>query len=119
LSGAALLILPFALVIDRPWTLSPGLHSASALFGLALLSTAIAFVVWFRLITTAGPSNTSLVTFLIPFTALGFGILLLGEEPTLGSVLGLVIILAGLAVTQLKSSLSKTRAPDGAQQVPR
>jgi drug/metabolite transporter (DMT)-like permease len=119
LSGAALLILPFALVIDRPWTLSPGLHSASALFGLALLSTAIAFVVWFRLITTAGPSNTSLVTFLIPFTALGFGILLLGEEPPLGSVLGLVIILAGLAVTQLKSSLSKTRAPDGAQQVPR
>jgi drug/metabolite transporter (DMT)-like permease len=119
LSGATLLILPVALVIDRPWTLSPGLHSASALFGLALLSTAIAFVVWFRLITTAGPSNTSLVTFLIPFTALGFGILVLGEKPTLGSVLGLVIILAGLTVTQLKSSLSKARAPDGAQQVPR
>jgi drug/metabolite transporter (DMT)-like permease len=69
LCGATLLILPVALVIDRPWTLSPGVHSISALFGLALLSTAIAFVVWFRLITTAGPSNTSLVTFLIPFTA--------------------------------------------------
>ena len=104
LCGATLLILPVALVIDRPSTLSPGVHSISALFGLALLSTAIAFVVWFRLITTAGPSNTSLVTFLIPFTALGLGILLLGEKPSLGSLLGLVIILVGLGVTQLTSS---------------
>jgi drug/metabolite transporter (DMT)-like permease len=102
LCGATLLILPAALVIDRPWTLSPGLQSIGALFGLALLSTAVAFVVWFRLIKTAGPSNTSLVTFLIPFTALGFGILLLGEKLSLGSLLGLGIILAGLAVTQLK-----------------
>lgn len=104
LCGATLLILPAALLIDRPWTLSPGLHSMGALFGLALLSTALAFVVWFRLITTAGPSNTSLVTFLIPFTALAFGILLLKEEPSFGSLLGLVIILAGLAVTQVRSS---------------
>ena len=119
LSGATLLILPVALVIDRPWTLSPGALSLSALLGLALFSTAIAFVVWFRLITTAGPSNTSLVTFLIPLTALGFGVLLLGEKPSLASLLGLVIILAGLAVTQVKSPPSRTRAPDGAPQVPR
>src|SRR5262245_1352658 len=108
LSGATLLILPLALVVDRPWTLSPGPLSISALLALALLSTAIAFVVWFRLITTAGPSNTSLVTFLIPFAALGFGVLLLGEKPTLGSFLGLVVILAGLAVTQLKLARSTT-----------
>ena len=119
LSGATLLILPVSLVIDRPWTLSPGPLSIGALLALALLSTAVAFVVWFRLITTAGPSNTSLVTFLIPITALGLGVLLLGEKPTLGSVLGLLIILTGLAVTQLKSSRSKTRAPGGAQQAPR
>jgi drug/metabolite transporter (DMT)-like permease len=104
LCGATLLILPVAFVIDAPWTLSPGVYSISALVSLALLSTAVAFVVWFRLITTAGPSNTSLVTFLIPFTALGLGILLLGEKTSLGSLLGLAIILAGLAVTQIKSS---------------
>lgn len=119
LSGATLLILPLALAIDRPWTLSPGPLSIGALAGLALLSTAVAFVVWFRLITTAGPSNTSLVTFLIPFAALGFGVLLLGEKPTYGSLLGLVIILAGLAVTQVKAQASRTRAADGAQQAPR
>jgi drug/metabolite transporter (DMT)-like permease len=104
LSGATLLILPVALVIDPPWTSNPGIYSIGALLGLALLSTAVAFIVWFKLINTAGPSNTSLVTFLIPFTALAFGILLLGEKPSLGSLVGLVIILAGLAVTQLKSS---------------
>jgi drug/metabolite transporter (DMT)-like permease len=112
LCGATLLILPVALVIDRPWMLSPGLRSMAALLGLALFSTAVAFVVWFRLIATAGASNTSLVTFLIPFTALGLGILLLGEKPSLGSLIGLVIILVGLAVTQLKSSrLSSSSQP--------
>jgi drug/metabolite transporter (DMT)-like permease len=115
LSGATLLLLPLALVIDRPSTLNPGPLSISALLGLALLSTAIAFVVWFRLITTAGPSNTSLVTFLIPLTALGSGVLLLGEQPTSASIIGLVIILTGLTITQLNSS----RAPDAAKQVPR
>ena len=104
LCGATLLILPVALVIEAPWTVSAGVYSLGALVGLALLSTAVAFVVWFRLITTAGPSNTSLVTFLIPFSALGLGILLLGEKPSMASLLGLVIILAGLAVTQVKSS---------------
>ena len=104
LCAATLLILPIALAIDRPWTLSPGVQSIGALLGLALLSTAIAFVVWFRLITTAGPSNTSLVTFLIPFAALGFGVLLLGEKPSVGSLLGLVIILFGLVITQLTAS---------------
>ena len=104
LCGATLLLLPIALLIDAPWTSSPGVYSLGALAGLALLSTALAFVVWFRLITSAGPSNTSLVTFLIPFSALGLGIVLLGERPSTPSLLGLVIILAGLAVTQLRSS---------------
>jgi drug/metabolite transporter (DMT)-like permease len=109
LCGATLLIFPVALLIEAPWTLSPGILSLGALAGLALLSTALAFVVWFRLISTAGPSNTSLVTFLIPFSALGLGILLLGEKPSIASFLGLLIILAGLAVTQIKSSWPNSR----------
>lgn len=108
LCGASLLILPAALLLDRPWTLSPGLHSLAALIALALLSTALGFVVWFKLITTAGPSNTSLVTFLIPFTALGLGLTLLDEKPSAASLLGLGIILAGLAITQARRTQLKT-----------
>ena len=104
LCGATLLILPAALVVDHPWTLSPGVQSISALFGLALLSTAIAFVVWFRLITTAGPSNTSLVTFPDSIYCAGVWHTAASERPSLSSLLGLVIILVGLAVTQLTSS---------------
>lgn len=102
LLGATVLILPAALILERPWTLHPGVLSLGALIGLALFSTALAFVVWFRLIQTAGPSNTSLVTFIIPFTALVLGVLLLGEEPTGSSIFGLLIILTGLGVTQLR-----------------
>jgi drug/metabolite transporter (DMT)-like permease len=102
LCAATLLILPAALVLERPWTLSPGLHSLAALVALALLSTALAFVIWFKLIISAGPGNTSLVTFLIPFTALGLGVALLDEMPSAATLLGLGIIVAGLAISQAK-----------------
>jgi drug/metabolite transporter (DMT)-like permease len=101
LCGATLLILPAALVLERPWTLNPGLQSLAGLLGLAVLSTAAAFVVWFRLIASVGPGNTSLVTFLIPIVALALGATALGERPAAGSLVGMIAILAGLAVTQL------------------
>jgi drug/metabolite transporter (DMT)-like permease len=103
LFAATLLILPAALILERPWTVSAGWLSLGALLALAFFSTAVAFVVWFRLIQTAGPSNTSLVTFVIPFTALALGVLILGEQPSRSALLGLLIILVGLAITQLRA----------------
>jgi drug/metabolite transporter (DMT)-like permease len=118
LCGATLLILPLALMIDRPWALAPSVQSVGALCGLAVLSTALAFVVWFELIRTAGPSNTSLVTFLIPFTAIGAGVLLLGEQPSIGALLGLAILLAGVAVTQKRPDTPMNRpVASGARRV--
>lgn len=100
LTAATLLALPPALLVDKPWTLSPSLVSTAALLGLALPSTAVAFVVWFKLIRSAGPSNTSLVTFLIPPAALGMGVLVLDEQPSEPALLGLAIILCGVALSQ-------------------
>ena len=102
LAGATVLILPAVLLLEHPWTLRPGVASLAALCGLAILSTAIGFVVWFRLIKSAGPSNTSLVTFLIPPVALALGIAVLGEQPSASSLAGVAIIFAGLAITQLR-----------------
>ena len=62
LIGAALLIFPLAL-LEQPWTLRPNLLSVGAILGLSLLSTALAFIVWFQLIFSIGASNTSMVTF--------------------------------------------------------
>jgi drug/metabolite transporter (DMT)-like permease len=98
LTGATTLIVPFATILEAPWTLQPGLLSMSAVLGLALLSTAIAFIVWFRLILTAGATNTSMVTFLIPITALLLGTFILDEQLHWASFVGLVLILSGLAV---------------------
>lgn len=100
LTGAALLVLPAALLLERPWTVEPGLQPLAALCALAVVSTALAFVVWFQLITRVGASRTSLVTFLIPFSALGLGVALLGEKPSASALGGLALILAGLAVIQ-------------------
>jgi drug/metabolite transporter (DMT)-like permease len=100
LTVSAIAILPVALAVDRPWTLPlPGLEIWAALLGLALVSTALAYVIFFRLLAGAGAVNTALVTLLVPATALLLGTLVLGEAFSLGEALGMAVILAGLVVT--------------------
>jgi len=70
----------------------------AALLGLALFSTALAYAMYFKLISSAGPANAMLVTFLLPVTALIVGNLILGEPVTLRAVLGMGVILLGLAL---------------------
>jgi drug/metabolite transporter (DMT)-like permease len=65
--------------------------------GLALLSTALAYVIYFRILASAGATNLLLVTFLIPVSALALGTLVLGERPDASAFAGLALIFAGLA----------------------
>lgn len=98
LSCAALLMLPIALMIDQPWALPlPGLATSFAVAGLALLSTALAFTLYFRILATAGATNLLLVTFLIPVSALFLGMTILGERLEPRHFAGLALIAAGLA----------------------
>jgi drug/metabolite transporter (DMT)-like permease len=96
MTTAALLALPIALVVDRPWTLSVGARTWGALLGLALLSTALGFVLYFRLLATAGATNVMLVTLLMPIVALLLGSLLLGEPVAATALGGMALIFAGL-----------------------
>jgi drug/metabolite transporter (DMT)-like permease len=96
MTTAAVLALPIALVVDRPWTLSVGARTWGALLGLALLSTALGFVLYFRLLATAGATNVMLVTLLMPIVALLLGALLLGEAVTAMALAGMALIFAGL-----------------------
>jgi len=98
-SAAALLLVPAALLVDTPWTLpmpSPG--TWGALIGLAVLSTALAYVLYFRILARAGATNVLLVTFLIPVSAILLGTLFLGERITWIEALGMALISLGLAV---------------------
>ncbi len=75
--------------------------------GLALLCTAVAYLLYFYLIANAGPTKTLTVTFLVPVFGLLFGVLLLKEPFGLGTIAGLGIILVGVAlVTEVRLGVS-------------
>ncbi len=98
LTGSTLMMLPVALVVDKPWTL-PALSVTTwgAVTGLALLCTAVAYVIYFRLLASAGATNLLLVTFLIPVSALMLGTTILGERLEPRQLAGMVMIGLGLA----------------------
>jgi len=98
-TGSSLVLVPLALVVDQPWTLpTPSAAVVASMVALAVVSTALAYGLYFRILGTAGATNLLLVTFLIPVTANLLGILVLGE--TLGGehVVGMALIGLGLAV---------------------
>jgi drug/metabolite transporter (DMT)-like permease len=98
LTAGALLMLPFAFAIDRPWTQGlPPIGALGAITALALICTAFAYVLYFRLIDRAGATNALLVTLLVPPTAILLGALFLGESLAAQDFLGLLLIALGLA----------------------
>jgi drug/metabolite transporter (DMT)-like permease len=98
ITASTIILLPMAVVVDRPWTLPPpDLHVWAALAGIALLSTALAYMLYFRILATVGATNLLLVTFLLPISALLLGVFVLGETITEGALFGMLIIGAGLA----------------------
>lgn len=98
LTTSAIIMTPLAFAIDRPWTLAnPGLGAWAALLALAFFSTAMAYILYFRLLATAGATNLLLVTFLLPISALLLGTLALGEVIAPNALVGMVLIAGGLA----------------------
>lgn len=97
LSASAIMALPLALIVDRPWTLGPNALSLGATAALALLSTALAYLIYFRVLAVAGATNLLLVTFLIPVSAILLGALVLGERLEWTAFAGMALIFAGLA----------------------
>jgi drug/metabolite transporter (DMT)-like permease len=75
----------------------PSLSAIAALIGVAAISTALAYVLYFRILATAGATNLLLVTFLIPVSAILLGTLFLGEVLTPRQFAGMALIGAGLA----------------------
>ena len=99
---AAVVSVPVALVVDQPWHLDPGWTAVSILFWIGVGPTAIATLVHLKLIASAGPTFMSLINYCIPVVALLLGVALLGEEPGANAYSGLLLILAGIALSQLR-----------------
>lgn len=93
LTCAAIILLPVALAVDQPWQLPiPNASAIAAVAALAVLSTALAYIVFFRLMAISGPINTSLVSLLIPVSAIAFGTVFLSEVLLPRHIAGALVI---------------------------
>ncbi len=96
-TASALIMLPIAIVVDQPQNLPmPDVEIWASVLGLAVVSTALAYIIFFKLLASVGATNLLLVTFLIPITAIWLGITFLGEELLLIHIIGMGIIGLGL-----------------------
>ncbi len=99
LLAASLLLMPFMLAIDRPWSGPvPSATAIGAVVAGATFSTALGYVLYYRILASAGATNLQLVTFLIPVFACLLGILFLGEVLAARHVAGMAAIGMGLAM---------------------
>ena len=95
--ASSLVLLPLMAVVDQPWTLPlPGMATLASLVGVAAFSTALAYILYFRILATAGATNLLLVTLLIPATSIALGVTLLDEAMRMSHFVGLAVIGCGL-----------------------
>jgi drug/metabolite transporter (DMT)-like permease len=110
-SASALMILPLAMLVDRPWELAmPSGAAVASVLGLAALSTALAYVIYFRILALAGAVNLLLVTFLVPVSAILLGTLVLHEALLARHLVGMALIGAGLVAIDGRAAAAAQRA---------
>lgn len=101
---ASLIVVPMALWHYPPSVLTPRWQSVAAVGWLGVVPTAIATVLYFQLIRSAGPSFMAVVNYLSPGVAVLLGLWIMGEHPSPNAYLGLALILVGIAVAQRRRS---------------
>lgn len=110
-TASSLILIPAMLLIDQPWNLpAPSLPAIGALIGVASLSTALAYILYFQLLATAGVTNLLLVTLLIPVSAILLGTFVLGELLEPKHFVGIALIGFGLAAIDGRPWRIATRA---------
>lgn len=108
LTASSLIMLPLVLVVEQPWTMAmPPAPVIAAILALALISTAFAYLVFFRVLSIAGATSASLVTLLVPPAAILLGIVFLGETLTLMETMGLGLIALGLLSLDNRLSIKR------------
>lgn len=96
-TAATIMMTPIVLIYDAPWRLNaPGGLIIASLIGLGLFSTALAYIIFFHILAVGGAINASLVTLLIPVSAILLGSVFLGERLAINHFAGMVLISLGL-----------------------
>lgn len=108
---ATLILLPITLFVDQPWDYADAsLEAWGAVVGLAVLSTSVAYLIFFRILARAGAVNILLVNFIVPVSAILLGVFILGELLTLEQLIGMAFIALGLALIDGRLFARKSRA---------
>jgi len=95
--ASSVMLLPVMLIVDQPWQLAlPSVPVMLSIVGVALLSTALAYILFFNILKQAGATNLSLVTLLIPVSAICLGVMFLDETIDVIDLCGLGLIGIGL-----------------------
>jgi drug/metabolite transporter (DMT)-like permease len=100
--GASAVLVPASLIFDKPWTLTPSTAGMLGALFLALVSTALAFLIYFRLLRTIGSAGTLSVGYVRVGVAVLLGVILFGEPLTTAIVIGLVCVVAGVVMVTRK-----------------
>ncbi len=96
-TASTVLLFPIAMIVDRPWELAmPKIETWGAVFGIAILCTSIAYIIYFRILRTAGATNLMIVTLLVPVSAIWLGVVFLGESLSVEQIIGMLLIGIGL-----------------------
>lgn len=95
---AATVLLPLALIVDRPWTLAPGVAAILATALLSVFCTGVALSIYFRLVRTLGSMGVASQSYLRAGVGLVLGVVFLGETPSLHAAIGLIAAIAGVAL---------------------
>lgn len=106
----ALVLVPASLIFDRPWTLAPSRDSVLALLALSVFSTAIAFVIYFRLLRTLGTVGATAQAYLRVPIGVAVGVVFLGESLSTTAWIGLACVIAGVAAMTLPRKISGSAA---------
>jgi drug/metabolite transporter (DMT)-like permease len=116
LLASSLMMAVVAAWVERPWQLAmPGATTWLAMLGLAALSTALAYIVFFQILRRSGSTNVMLVTLLIPVTAILLGYLVLGESISLREMIGALVIASALLLIDGRVLRLVRRAPAAIQ----
>jgi len=111
-AATTVMMIPIVVLVDAPWGLAaPHLVTIGALLALALISTALAYIIFFHILSVGGAINSSLVTLLIPVSAILLGSLVLGERLSASHFLGMALIALGLLSIDGRIFAMLRRAP--------
>ncbi|MGL4635219.1 MAG: DMT family transporter [Beijerinckiaceae bacterium] len=97
-TASSVMLVPLVAIFDQPWLLpAPGLGPVMAILAMGVLATALAYILFFQILSSAGATNLSLVTLLIPPSAILLGVIVMGETLKPQHLIGMLFIGLGLA----------------------